>query len=127
MSKDYVNTYSYFDNKGRRLAVFCRYIDHSTAEILTIACSDKDQFRKKYAIQQYEKYLSYKNTDTLPELDCHPKIEQVTIVPEERELKTLIRYCQANYFVLIELPYEILRPLLLTAEEYLDLINSVNN
>lgn len=129
MNKNYANTYAYHDHKGRRLAVFCRYLDDfETAEIFTIACSQKDQFRKKFAVQEYEKYLN----NTIGEggylaLTCHPEIEQIKVLPEQRELKTLINYCDDNYFYLIEAPLTILVPSLVTPQELDDIINAENN
>lgn len=43
-------TYAFYDNKGRRLAIF--YDDRGTATI--IPCSKKDQFSKKVARAFYE-------------------------------------------------------------------------
>lgn len=129
MNKNYATTYAYHDHKARRLAVFCRYLDdYETAELFTIACSTEDQFRKKFAVGEYEKYLN--NTigqgGYLP-LICHPKIEQIKIVPEQRELKTLINYCDENYFFLVEVPETVMTVALLTPEECEDIIKSEYN
>lgn len=86
------NTYKYYDKKGRRLAVFCRFIDADTAELITFVCSKEDQFKKAFAIEQYNKYV-----DGLP-LSSKPIVEKVEIQPEESEIKLLIRYCREKYY-----------------------------
>lgn len=108
MDSNIAATFRYYDRRGQRLGVFCRFINETEAEIYTLACSHDDQFNKNFARQVYIDYLktgrSFYVLDGLPdsnhaiEVEAHPTITTVTVVPEEREVQTLIRYCKDNYF-----------------------------
>lgn len=100
---NFVGTYNFYDKQGRRLAVFCRFLDYKTAEIFTLTCSKDDQFSKEFARKTYYLYTTY---DKIP-IDVHPKIVTIDIEPEERELKTLLRYCKDNYFRCVTITFDI--------------------
>ncbi len=108
---DYVSTYGFYDYKGRRIAAFCRFIAPTEAEIFLLTCSKEDLFNKKFARTKYKEYIYFGVTT-----ECTPEIEIVTILPEERELKTLFRYLRKNFYILrnIDLPV----PILLTYEQH---------
>lgn len=92
-------TFTYYDQKGRRLAAFCRFINPTEAEIFTLTCSHEDQFNKKYARMVYGDYLAGRD----PLFEKHkPVIELITIQPEERELQTLLRFCHENYYFYLD-------------------------
>lgn len=97
METQYYCNFQYYDKKGRRLAVFCRYISPTEAEIFTLTCSIQDQFNRKYARQVYESYLVGGDKN----FDFHkPLIELVLIQPEDGEVQTLLAYCRKNYYTL---------------------------
>jgi hypothetical protein len=102
--EQYYCTFKYYDKKGRRLAVFCRFISPTEAELFTLTCSEEDQFQRKYARQVYEAYL--KGED--PKFEFHkPLIEIIEIQPEQREVQTLIEYCESNYHFYATIPAEV--------------------
>lgn len=86
------NTNKFYDRKGRRLAVFCRFLDYNEAEIVIFTCSKADRFNKKFATEQYNKYL---NAETL---ETKPEVVKLQIKAEERELKTMLNYCVDNLY-----------------------------
>jgi hypothetical protein len=86
-------TYQYYDEQGRRLAVFCRFLSPTEAEIFTLTCSKEDVFVKAYARAVYERYLKGEDMGR-----NKPRIDLVTIYPEQGELQTLLRFCKKNYF-----------------------------
>lgn len=95
MKQQIYASYNWYDKKGRRLAVFCRYIDANTAEIFTLACSKVDQFSKKYSKQEYTDYLQFGATK-----NSKPTVYIVNISPVEiREIKFLQNYCKNNFYV----------------------------
>lgn len=106
---EYYSTFRYYDHKGRRLAVFCRYLNATEAEIFTLTCSKDDQFSRKYARTVYEAYLQ---GEDLKHEFHKPSIELVTIQPERREIWTLLNFCRKRYYinVIAELPMEVLIP-----------------
>ena len=55
------STFQYYDQKSRRLAVFCRFLNSIEAEIFTLTCSKEDQFNKKYAHKVYKDYIDGKD------------------------------------------------------------------
>lgn len=85
------STFKYFDKKGRRLSVFCRYVSPLEAEMFTLTCSHSDPFKKKTAREYYESYINGNKKG-------NPTIELVTIQPEEREIKCLLRYCRDKFY-----------------------------
>lgn len=92
---EHITTYNFYDEDSRRLSAFCRFISETKAEIFILRCSTKDQFKKKFARLKYEEYLEKgKCSDVVPEIIV------VDIVPEERELKTLLRYMRKNFYLL---------------------------
>lgn len=106
---EYYSTNRYYDQKGRRLAVFCRYLNANEAEIFTLTCSKDDQFSKKYARKVYESYLQ--GVDLKNEFH-KPAIEIIGIEPERREIWTLLNFCRKNYYinVIAEVPMDVLIP-----------------
>lgn len=117
----YFNTYAFHDAKGRRLAVFCRFLEPETckAEIFTLACSKKDQFSKRKARQVYDAYLNIVKGRELTYAPINPKIAigetqevfkpkivHVDIKPESRQLQTLMHYCEQNYYWEVSYPVE---------------------
>lgn len=99
MTPEIYATYNYYDMRGRRLAVFCRFVSATEAEIYTLTCSLEDQFVKSYARKIYENYLTT-GKSTLPDnpdKEAKPTIELVTVEPEKGEIQTLVKYCDANY------------------------------
>jgi len=115
VNQDYFCTFAYYDSKGRRLSVFCRYISPTEAEITTITCSRADPFNKKYAHAQYQLLIDGQPTS------CKPVVTTVAIQPEEREMKTLIRFCRQNYYMVIDVPFS--EQMLATYDEFQELIN----
>lgn len=97
-------TYAFYDKKGRRLSVFCRFLNALEAEIVTITCSKSDQFSKKISRAMYAEYISGEP------FTFKPTTKIVAIKLEEGEQTTLINYCQANYytFVQVEMPVTVL-------------------
>lgn len=86
------STYKYYDQKGRRLSVFCRFLDDDTAEIYTLTCSKKDQFSKNFAVKSYKSYINNGVTKT------RPLIKKIERKKNLKEISTLIDYCNDNYF-----------------------------
>jgi len=101
MNNNFAATYAFYDRKGRRLACFCRFITPTQAEIFIITCSLKDQFSRRFARDQYNKYLNNQP------LECHPEIKLVTIQAEDGEARTMFRYCQDNFLIKIDYPIDI--------------------
>ncbi len=87
-------TYKYYDKKGRRLAVFCRYVSPTEAEIVTFTCSKEDKFVKKFAQKEYQAFIN----ENYRELTTKPVTVSVQIKSEQRELQTLINYCNEHYY-----------------------------
>lgn len=113
---NYYNTYAYYDNKGRRLAVFCRYLDALTAEIFTITCSKDEPFKKAFARAEYDKYLKGE------QLTTKPTIKLVSIEKEQREISTLLAYCRSNYYVKVGIPIEFVEEYLVKYSDFLTMI-----
>jgi len=82
-------TYSFYDNKGRRMALFCKRVDENNVEIATIVCSKKDQFNKAVANKMYNDPEVKKNTVLMP-----TKIGS-------NIGKEFISYCRSNYRVVV--------------------------
>lgn len=105
-------TYNYYDDRGRRLAVFCRFVSPTEAEIFTLTCSRDDHFEKRIARAAYSQYIH-----TGKPLGCKPAIELVPIIPEERELQTLLRFCRTHYYFYVNIEINSVLPVLVNNTE----------
>lgn len=95
MNKETAVCYRFYDKKGRRLALFCDFKDEVTAKLVIIPCSKADQFNKKEALAMYEDIIAGNEVPSA-------EIVELTILPEERTLKTLFRYAFNNLYELKE-------------------------
>lgn len=102
-------TYRFYDRKGRRLAVFCRYLTATEGEITTFVCSKDDQFSKAFARRSYDVYVNDLPLEEGEEV-AKPHNTIINIPPEWGEIKSLINYCNANYYRYFEfsIPVQVL-------------------
>ena len=97
--------FNYYDERGRRLALYCRYTDATTAEIFKLACSPTDQFSKAIAHDVYKTYCNdvteFKGTVTLADGSVfHPEIIVIKDAnkPEQLSLQFLLNYADKNFY-----------------------------
>lgn len=91
----YVSCYTFYDNKGRRLAAFCRFKEPTEAEIFILSCSKSDNFSKKFARNKYEEYLTSGKLESIK-----PIIFTKHVKPEQGSLNLLLEYLRSYYYVI---------------------------
>ena len=89
-------TYKFYDKQGRRLSVFCRALNNQQAEIVSFACSKHDRFKKKFAVDEYIKYINGKETIVKPIINI------ITIEGGKNECLAMLDYCNKNYYYSIK-------------------------
>lgn len=86
-------TYRFYDEKGRRLAIFAEdFGQGKELKITIITCSQKDQFSKVRAKKLFEKC----HIDPAA-CACHPTIIRIPVINDKPKW-TFIHWCQDNYF-----------------------------
>lgn len=116
--EQYYCTFKYYDKSKRRLAVFCRYISSTEAELFTLTCSHEDEFNSTYARHVYEGYLRGED----PTWNFHkPLIELIEIEPERREIWTLLNYCRNKYYEYVEIIIEAMAKVLVKGTDAYDI------
>lgn len=96
----YYRTYCFYDARTRRVAIFAKAVgegDLQYLQIYVVTCSAKDRFSKKKANLIYngrDKGDSVKGYFTTDVVDGNPK-------------KSFIRWCEANYYKLVDATFEV--------------------
>lgn len=99
MLKKMMITYKFYDNRGRRLAIF-GYPMRGYIQAYIITCSNKDKFCKRNARTAIENYLSEKKPHFLewdkPVL-VHPIVVSIPI-HDNKPQQSFIEWCHKNYY-----------------------------
>ncbi len=84
-----------YDNKGRRLAIFGRYLlENKEMEIFVLACSKQDSFSKKLATEVYNKWITEK---FFTQRKYHPTIYKINIINEAKSKNEFLKHCNEDF------------------------------
>jgi len=115
--EEYYSNFKCYDNKKRRIAIFCRKITPSKLEIFKLTCSKEDQFKKSEAYRVYNLWLKeatnvynqervsfsmgmyFNNEGKMQTLikDFRPKIKFL-LIKEDKPLWMFNQYCKNNFY-----------------------------
>jgi len=87
-------TYKFYDERGRRLAIFGRDLGDGSLEVITFTCSKKDIFSKSFAKALYFSWMSPNFNIVGGSLS--PKVETVKI-HENKPKVTFLDFCKSKY------------------------------
>lgn len=85
--RDLLRTYKFYDNQGRRVAIFGDYTNRKGwIDVKVVTCSLHDQFNKSTANHIYH-----------GELDGHPQEFAVPVEEGENYKAAFMKWCHQNY------------------------------
>lgn len=102
-NEKYWATYKFYDEKGRRMAIFASMTETNKEgeagplHIITITCSKKDQFSKKWAKVAFEALQRPLLKGEVRELPFHPNQYFVNI-KDNKPKWTFIRWCEEMFY-----------------------------
>lgn len=91
---EFAANFQKYNAKKQRVALFIQAKDNFSAEIVEIKCSKNDNFSKKYAREQYQKYLKNQDIEVKP---TKFKVELLGHSPKY----TLNKFANDNYYNLV--------------------------
>lgn len=116
--QDYLVTYRFFDEKGRRLSIFSRWMKKRSVLIITvITCSKKDQFSKQYARDLFEEWRNPIGKPYPGEV--HP-IQLSLPIENNKPKYTFLKWCKENYFKKEKVIFAVESEMLMRGDELLD-------
>lgn len=108
---EYISCYKFFNQDGKRLSIFGRYLNETEVELFIIPCSLDEQFNRATARQIYKDYIQAVKT---------PKsaiVIRLQLLPEQSCMNILMKYACKTYFVKTD--YKIMKTIeLLQPAEY---------
>lgn len=127
----YYVTYKFYDEKGRRLAIFAipgyKLVDNGKNEgeleqeilrIYVITCSKKDTFSKKRARHMFAEFYGMKQQGWIG-ASAHP-IELQIDIKDDKPKFTFLKWCEENYAKYIPTVFAIEAPMLYRGDELVD-------
>lgn len=88
------NTYKFYNNEYKRLAIFAEPINSSEMEVITIPCNKLDFFSKKTAWELYHKVKKGE------------KVNHTKEVIKATDQDDFLRHCRRNYYQMRKLHIE---------------------
>lgn len=90
MKGGYWVTYKFYDDRGRRLSIFCEQCNKEELKITVITCSENDEFKRKtgrslYLSGQVEPHMC----------KCHPQVFRIPI--GDKPHQRFIEWCNNMY------------------------------
>lgn len=99
MEKNYLATFAFYDEKGRRLGIFAEIIVDSLS-ISIITCSKQDMFSKKKSRELYEMWEDSGRKHP----DIHPMTFNISLKDKTTPRKEFIIWCRENFYSKMLLP-----------------------
>lgn len=95
MNKNTFITYKFYDEQGRRLAIFGEYLpEYNFLEVSVFTCSKKDFFSKKKAKAAYD--ILCKSVTECNEANFHPMLDSFEVIGTTPQ-KAFLEYCNDKF------------------------------